>query len=457
MSIFKNSKFSKATAFVASAGSLMPLLTKECSNSKVFAKGGAQKKLGFFGRILSEILSFIFNEENAKKAMDFLGLLAKEQDVKEEKDEEDRKEKEEGKKDENEEESKKEKNDKVDKEGKGENDQNYAPVPVPVKKEENDPSFAKYVLKFGQKLLKELLNFVYQDFGKKRVCRGSLLLVLDKRNLIKRDDEERYGNFVPDLSRRKVFEALGKIAILESEEVYFSEDEQKNIVVHNIEKNVGFTFDLDEEGNFLCVYNGNNSKKKFPFRIIAKNFNCWGIHLNEDLKSYYEGCSVFYALSFLDNKTLMECLLHKNFDVFEKNSFDGYRPTKMLEKLIEVFRKKDKTGKLLEKAEKSLRMFKFMERFSKGLECYGCDEYHEKLLKKIFDDNVLVEGEDKETLNEFRRLAVDYLAKLYRLYLKDNSKELDKMSEEVKKELGMDTEGFDFKNNSIGENLFSEN
>jgi hypothetical protein len=283
------------------------------------------------------------------------------------------------------------------------------------------------------------------------------LLVLDELNLIERDDDERYGKFVPDLNRRKVFEALGKIAILESEKVSFSEDEQKNIMVRNTEQNVGFTFDLDEEGNFLAVYDGNNSKVKFPFRIIAKDFKFGARQINDDRGSYFEGCSVFYALSFLDNKALMKCLLHKDFDVFEKDSFDGYRPTKMLEKLIEVFRKKDKTGKLLKKAKKSLRMFKFMERFSKGLECYGRDEYHEKLLKKIFDDNVLVEGEDKETLNEFRRLAVDYLAKLYSLYSADNLKELNNMSEEVKKELGMDTEGFDFKNNSTGESLFSEN
>jgi|GEM_PF-3793512 len=404
MSIFKNSKFSKATAYIASAGSLVPMLSKDCSSVKVFAEGnddgneGTKKEASSFSNALSKVLLwFIFVKGLFRKGVNYVGSLIK---------------------------------------GKGEDE---------------------YFLKFGRKLLNKLLNTVHYVYGYSRadgsrIARpdGDLFgYIFTHRNLIDVLDEKTYGNGMKYAARDYFSETLGQIDVLASDDVVFSEDKDGNVVISNRENGDKYTL-RDRIGDFMVkfTHKKNMCEVELPLRWIIRA-NQSSSRANEER----EWLSVLKALSLLENETLVRNLI-EGFDYRGIGYKHGLLEN--LEKLVEIFKKKDKTRKLLKKAENSLRMFKFMERFLKNLKG-GKNIHGRKLLKKIFDDNVRVAGEDKETLNEFRRLAADYLAKLYSLYSADNLKELNNMSEEVKKELGMDTEGFDFKNNSTGESLFSEN
>ena len=417
MSIFKNSKFSKATAFVASAGSLMPLLTKECSNSKVFAEGKAQKIFEFFKNILSQLLSRFLNEENVKKAMDFLGLLAKEQDEKEEKDggkegekdEEDRKEKEEGKEDENEEESKKEKNDKVDKEGKGENDQNYAPVPVPVKKEEN--------IEFKE------------DFDL-----GTIKKINEICNSLAEVDSTFFDNFdaekfklKPNCSRygfEDICHVVGNFDRLNSDSCSFETDNQGNLAIRSkwrcsegetVEEN--FHFKVNENGMILVNLHG----KVVPFRLVGKENR--NFCRNEFTAHIAKGLEACLAYSYIDvDEILRSCLLRSNWETI------GVRDNIL--KLKNIFERKDNNKVFLNKINDAIDIWNLLtpivseleNQFHNNISGHEGKDYkaHNAFLRKqkvIYVRNFLTELfkiiEDKKVKLSVRRILRGAIDRLY--------------------------------------------
>ena len=420
MSIFKNSKFSKATAFVASASSLVPLLTKECSNSKVFAKGDAQKNLGLFGKSLYWILLLIFNEENAKKAMDFLGLLAKEQDEKEEKDggKEDEKDKgkEEGKKDENEEESKKEKNDKVDKEGKGENDQNYAPVPVPVKKEE------------------------YIEF-KEDFDLGTIKKIDEICNRLAEVDSTFFDNFdaekfklKPNCSRygfEDICHVVGNFDRLNSDSCSFETDNQGNLAIRSkwccsegetVEEN--FHFKVNENGMILVDLHG----KVVPFRLVGKENSKFC--RNKFTAHIAKGLEACLAYSYIDvDEILRSCLLRSNWETI------GVRD--IILKLKNIFERKDNNKVFLNKINDAIDIWnlltpivsKLNSQFSSNVDGYkeeDCDKWNAFLREQeiVYMHNFLTELfkiiKDKKVKERVRKMLYSAVYRLYSIFQKEN-------------------------------------
>lgn len=256
MSIFKNSKFSKATAYIVSAGTLVPLIYKDCSSLKVFAEGNAQKKLGIFERALRWILSFIYDEENIEKVLVYFGVLAKEQD------------------------------EKGEKYQKGED-----------KKEEME-SF-----------------ILYAKEGIDEICDG---LADVSTNFFDRLDAKNF-NLDPNClfyGFRDICHVVGNFDRLNSDSCSFETDNQGNLAIRSkwrcsegetVEKN--FHFKVNENGMILVDLHG----KVVPFRLVEKenrNFcrNKFTAHIAKGLKACL-------SYSYIDvDKILRSCLLRSNWE-----------------------------------------------------------------------------------------------------------------------------------------------
>jgi|GEM_PF-3261435 hypothetical protein len=394
MSIFKNSKFSKATAYIASAGSLVPMLSKECSSVKVFAEGNddgnegtkkgnniygeSQKQLGIFSSVLRWIISCFLNKENTEKAMVYLGILAKEQDAKN---------KEEGKILKSEEKEKGKNEEKIeDEKEKGLFRKGLDYVGSLIKgKDQKDKENQSEEEKIEKKDEKD------ENKGKKKEERNVDLSTIQKIELVCKRLSEVNSYFFYDLDCEKfkldrtdfnygfldISASFVDFDLLESENCSFETDNLGDLTIRinngNPEEKEELHLKVDENGMILVNLRG----KYVPFRLSGKEFG--GICVSSKL----ETANKMSTLCLIDvDKILSLCLKRvcnwNSVAYLSSSENGGPKISDCILKLQKIFEKKDKNGIFLERINNAIYIWKLLTPIVEELN----EEYLDNLEKK---------------------------------------------------------------------------
>ena len=404
---FKNGKFKKTSAFLMSTVSLFPVLFQNVKEAKVFANGIPEKMLS----MMEFLCRFIFKKfDNCKEIVkDIIEYIKKRYN-----------EAENASKEVHDEHGSTQKDNK----NLGNPEENTGEEGAEKKGESKKQSSLGQDDEDTLKKCKDIC-FNEQDLAnieEEPVCSGNLGLVLGKR--LEKVDEKNYEESVEAFKHAlRHFEWFFKR--IDTDCVEFLKDERGNqVLFYRGRDETGKV--VDEESLSFCVNSKGSLFLKFRYKrevylVPARMF----FSGNSENSRHIDGAH-FDEFKFLDPKAIIS--------FFFEEGVSGASRIDDLEKLLEIFEKKDSSGLLAAHARKSISLFKTAELCAKGAieqkkreygdikEKLSCEEFEEqcgaceeRYLKNIFTAFVKAKlpencsPQDRENYEYLKKATLDYV------------------------------------------------